>query len=698
MRLDLRPRSLLTACCATLLVSAAHGQSACDYAIQFGMNPSFHTWSSRGIVFADAMTRAKDFELIEGDSLGRAERIADGLLGAGWPDPATLGPGQEFGALIFGQMDGSLPDGREQPYVVTWEGSGEVRLTGLFVMEERSRTSQRAEFVIDASISVENTGLSVHWSAPDAGDPVRNIRVWLPGMENAGKILWPPYIEKVRMLNSGRGPSSWRTLDWTRVNDYGTLGPDAFSFTLRGRVTPASPSQGTPLGVATEYQVAFANEVGVDLHYQVPHRGSMSEWDYLLFLFETFLIIRDGAPAVPGINGGRPFEGLDPALHVTLELSNEIWNPGFPVHLWMLDQSLINGLTVHEQIAGQIELVFDIAEGVFMGDPRLKKYIGGTLNNSGYLQQVVDALRPGLHIDAVGPAAYFGPHPSVMDLWIEDADTVTGECPSCPTADEILVAARAEIPSLRPGLEAHRTLADTYINPDGSSPRLVLYEAGQSFKSLFQPWAPQANLAQSKSAMYDAYTNDLIPLLVEEGVDEILWYSFMTNQTPDVLVPYGIWNDMNQLITSPVPENYVPEGAPKAAAIYRGPPLRPNCPLARSFFRTASGNPLSLTTTSPSLGKTLQVAVDLGRTAHPLAFVFSFTDPASIVLSEGQTLLTLGPALFSLPLVGYPSATGNIVIPNDPQLSGMQFSLQAAHIGGGQTFALSNARDLVLGR
>ena len=294
--------------------------------------------------------------------------------------------------------------------------------------------------------------------------------------------------------------------------------------------------------------------MGVDLHYQVPHRGSMSEWDYLLFLFETFLIIRDGAPAVPGINGGRPFEGLDPALHVTLELSNEIWNPGFPVHLWMLDQSLINGLTVHEQIAGQIELVFDIAEGVFMGDPRLKKYIGGTLNNSGYLQQVVDALRPGLHIDAVGPAAYFGPHPSVMDLWIGDADTVTGECPSCPTADEILVAARAEIPSLRPGLEAHRTLADTYINPDGSSPRLVLYEAGQSFKSLFQPWAPQANLAQSKSAMYDAYTNDLIPLLVEEGVDEILWYSFMTNQTPDVLVPYGIWNDMNQLITSPVPE------------------------------------------------------------------------------------------------------------------------------------------------
>ena len=673
-------------------------QSSCSHAIEFGMNPSFHTWSSRGIVFADAMTRVKDFEVFEGESIGRATPIAAGLLGEGWPDPATLLPGQEFGALLFGQMDGSLPDGREDPYVVTWEGTGEVRLDGLFVKAELDRTSNRAVFEVDATILVENTGLSVRWSAPEPEDPVRNIRIWLPGMEGSGRIFWPPYLEKARMMNAGRGPSSWRTLDWTRVNEYGSGGSDAFEFTRDGRITPSSPTQGTPRGMAVEYQVAFANELGTNLHFQVPHRGEMSEWDYLLYLYEVFLTIRDGTPAVPGLNGDRPFEGLDPSLKLTLELSNEIWNPGFPVQRWMLDQSLLNGLSVHEQIASQIELVFDIADGVFMGDPRLKKYIGGTLINSNYIQQVLNALRPNFHVDAIGPAGYFGPHPEMMDQWVSNVDPLTGECLSCPSADEIIVAARAEIPNMRVGLAAHRSIADAYVNPDGSSPRLVLYEGGQSLKSLFQPWSRQANLAQSKVGMYEAYADDLIPLLVEEGVDEVLWYSFMTDQTPDVIAVFGIWNDMNQEIPSPVPDDYVGEGVPKVAAIYRGPPLTRDCPLARAFLRTAPGNPLSLSSTPPRLGKRLEFTIDLSTTGHPLGYIFSFTGPINHVLPEGQTLLTAGPFAFGLALGGSPLAKGSLVVPNDANLAGLAFSMQALHYGGGQPFALSNALDLVLGR
>ena len=689
----------LSACLLAALALQGSAQTGCDYVIEYGMNPSFHTWSSRGIVFADAMTRAKMFEVFDnGTSLGRATPIPEGQLGAGWPDPATLGPGQELGALLFGQMDGSLPDGRDEPYVVTWEGTGEVWLQGLFVKEERARTAQRVEVVVDASILVENTGLSAHWSSPDPADPVRNVRVWLPGTEGSGRLFWPPYLEKVRMMNAGRGPSSWRTLDWTRVNDYGETGPDAFAFTMGSRITPASPTQGTPRGVAVEYQVAFANELGIDLHFQVPHRGEMSEWDYLLYLYDVFRVIRDGSPAVPGLNGDRPFAGLDGSLTLMLELSNEIWNPGFPVHGWMSDQALMKGLTKHEQIASQIELVFDIADGLFMGDPRLKKYIGGTVGNPAYLQQVLDALRPGFHVDALGPAAYFGPHASVTDQWISDVDPVTGECRSCPTADEIIAAARAEIPSLRPGLSAHRAMANAWVNPDGSSPRLVLYEAGQSLKSLFQPWAPQANLAQAKRGMYDAYALDLIPLLIDEGVDEVIWYSFMTDQTPDVIAPFGIWDDMNQEITYPVPETYVSQGAPKAAAIYRGPPVTTDCPLARAFVRSAAGNPLSLAATLPSLGRTMEITCDLTTTGHLFSYAFSFTGPTTHALAGGQVLLTAGPYAFGFPLTDGPLARGTIVVPNDPRLAGMEFSMQALHYGGASPFALSNAVDLVLGR
>ncbi len=697
MRLDLYKAGLITGL-ATCLALASGAQTGCDYAIEFGVNPSFHTWSSRGIVFADAMTRVKDFEVFENESIGRAMGIPAGELGAGWPDPRTLGPDQEFGALLFGQMEGSLPDGTIDPYVITWEGTGEVRLDGLFVKDEHERTSNRAVVVIDGAIFVENTGLSVRWSSPDPSDPVRDIRVWLPGMENSGRIFWPPYMQMVRMMNAGHGPSSWRTLDWTRVNDHGEQGPDSLPFRLDGRPTPASPTQGTPRGVAVEYQVAFANELGIDLHFLVPHRGDMSEWDYLLYLYEVFLTIRDGAPAVPGIHGDQPFAGLNPGLSVMLELSNEIWNPGFPVHGWMSDQSLLNGLTVHEQIASQIELAFDIADGVFMGDARLKKYIGGTTGNPTYMQQILEALRPGFHLDAIGPAAYFGPHPAVMDAWVSEVDPQTNECISCPVADDIIEAARAEIPALRPGLMAHRDLADGYINPDGSSPRLVLYEGGQSFKSIFQPWSRQANLAQSKAGMYAAYTDDLIPLLIEVGVDEVIWYSFMTDQTPDVIAPFGVWNDMNQKITYPVPEEYQSEGAPKAAAIYRAPPLTSDCPLARAFFRTVADNAFSLSTTTPSLGRTMDITVDLAKTGHPFGFAFSFTNQANYMLPDGQTLLTAGPFALGLSLEGNPLAQGSIVIPNDPNLAGMSFSIQALHFGGGQAFALSNALDLVLGR
>ncbi len=38
--------------------------------------------------------------------------------------------------------------------------------------------------------------------------------------------------------------------------------------------------------------------------------------------------------------------------------------------------------------------------------------------------------------------------------------------------------------------------------------------------------------------------------------------------------PFGHWDNMGQSITLPVPEVYLDQGVPKAAAIYRGPPLR----------------------------------------------------------------------------------------------------------------------------
>jgi hypothetical protein len=306
----------------------------------------------------------------------------------------------------------------------------------------------------------------------------------------------------------------------------------------------------------------------------------MTKQVYLAYVLDLLVRVRDGSPAVPGINGGQPFAGLRPDLKVVLELSNEIWNPGFPVYWWMMDQADRKGITFYEQVAGQIELVFFLANQVFSGPhaARLETYVGGMLGMDVYLQGVLSALRPTTHVDSAGCAAYFGPRPSVINNWLIGYDSVSGACPNCPMPFQVLNAAQASISEVRQKLRLNKLVADLWVNPDGSRPRFAVYEAGQSFVAGFQPWADAANAAQVLPRMYDIYTQHLVPMLIQEDVTLVNWYSFMTDQElqgANGIGPFGIWDNMSQQITLPVPAVYVDEGAPKAAAIYRGPPLGP---------------------------------------------------------------------------------------------------------------------------
>src|SRR5262245_63912028 len=112
-----RPRSFRAAAFTAALSLAPlaqllAAQSPCAPAIEYGMNPSFQTWSSRAIVFADAFQRVKTMSYWNGGPTADAPLIPAGALGAGWPDPARLPNGQRYGSMLFGQMEGTVPDGR----------------------------------------------------------------------------------------------------------------------------------------------------------------------------------------------------------------------------------------------------------------------------------------------------------------------------------------------------------------------------------------------------------------------------------------------------------------------------------------------------------------------------------------------------------------------------------------------------------
>jgi len=681
------------------LATLARAQ-ACEYAFELGMNPSFHTFGTRAIVFADAFQRARELSLWSGGNPSGAAPLiplGQGLLGEGWPDPARLAPGQRCGAYLFSAMEGTIPDGRVLPFVVTWEGQGEVRLEGPYVLGEQRRTAQRVEVLVDPSKGGGNPALSVSWSATDALDPVRAVRVWLPGMEHAGELFWPPFVEKVRALNAGRGPHTWRTLDWTRVNEHGRR--CGFTFDLAGRVTAASPSQGTPRGLATEYQVAFCNLVGANLHLSVPHRtDDMSAGDYVRYLVQTLRTVRDGASGVPGLLGGRDFEPLRPELTLTLELSNEIWNGIFPVNAWMNAQAAANGIPFTQQVSEEIQLVFDVAGAVFTGSDaaRLRTYVGGFAADPSFLRRVLSFLRPGTRVDGVGCAAYLGPRRTEMDAWL--AGSSTGACPSCPDAAGLLASARNAVDTLRPLIAQHRDLAQGWLNPDGSRPALVLYEGGLNLKSAGEPWAAAARELQKWPELFELFQGRYFPMLAQEGVDLVNWYSFMSDQDAPTVDAYGVWNDMGQTITLPVCALYRDEGAPKAAVVCLGPPLASACPRASVTLRTVPGNVLSYTASAPILGGVFRAEVDTALSGNDAAFVAASLQPTSIALPSGQTLLSgIAQAQF-LPIENGPRARWEVCIPNDPALAGIAIATQAFHLGGGAPVNLSNALDLVFGR
>jgi len=419
--------------------------------------------------------------------------------------------------------------------------------------------------------------------------------------------------------------------------------------------------------------------------------------EYRQILRNLLRRIRDRSPGVPGILGGLPFEGLRPDLSVTLELSNEMWNPIFPVFDWMLAQARDKGIPFQEQVASEIQQVFDLARGVFFGPHagRLRTYVPGCMPNAGHMAGILRRLRPDTRIDALGAAAYLAPRRPDMDAWLVDATPVS--CPNCPDADALLVAADDAIDALRVLIGRHASLAESWTNPDGSHPALELYEAGLNLKSENRPWDQAAHEVQVRPEVFDLFAGRFVPMLIDAGVQKVHWYSFMTDQNSDVLDTYGFWNDMQQEITLPVSLPYVHEGAPKAAFLCLGPPPSADCSPASALTRTGSGDVDSYSATAPVLGRRFEASVDLRITGHRSAYVVFSLSPSSIPLPAETSLFSDPSAGVFLELQSGSVPHWSLPVPNDLSLAGLEIATQAVQVGR-RTTAFSNIIDLHFGR
>lgn len=117
--------------------------------------------------------------------------------------------------------------------------------------------------------------------------------------------------------------------------------------------------------------------------------------------------------------------------------------------------------------------------------------------------------------------------------------------------------------------------------------------------------------------------------------------------------------------------------------------------------RSAAGNVSSYSASLPVVGDVLSATVDMSGTGHALAGLFAYTQPASIDLGNGQSLLVNagapGGELFRLPLESGPVASFDLPIPPIGALCGVTLYTQAVHVDPGIPTVFSNAQDLTLG-
>ena len=126
--------------------------------------------------------------------------------------------------------------------------------------------------------------------------------------------------------------------------------------------------------------------------------------------------------------------------------------------------------------------------------------------------------------------------------------------------------------------------------------------------------------------------------------------------------------------------------------------LCPLCPaMASVATRTAGSNLATYVATPPAAGSTLTFSVTGDYTA---GVVFAGYNSSSIVLANGQFLLSDRPYLFTRSLSGLPSGTATYPVPVNTAYCGSEVYTQVLMVGptaGGPAVQLTNSQDLTYG-
>jgi hypothetical protein len=348
------------------------------------------------------------------------------LTPEGWI--ASLADNQAAGTLILIGEGGHYPAGT---YTVLYEGEGELE----FRWDAEVTDSSPGQYILDVT---PFEGIYIKQVATNPDDPLRDIRVIMPGFEDVyeEEPFHPLFLERLERFKV------LRYMDLQETNNSPLASWD-------DRPLVSDANQSSDRGVALEYLIELANTLNADPWFCLPH---LADDDFV----EQF--------------AQMVFDDLDPDLTVYVEHSNEVWNGIFSQAGYAQAQGLALGLSTnayeaqlryHSQRSVEI---FAIFEQVFGGTERLVRVLASHSANPWSGETIMDFEEAYASADALGVAPYFGY--SLGDPDTQD-EVVTW------TVDEVLAACEDEIA---------QSIADCASNEAAAAERglvLTAYEGGQ---------------------------------------------------------------------------------------------------------------------------------------------------------------------------------------------------------------------------
>ena len=364
----------------------------------------------------------------EGEAWGKGpelERDANGWI-------KRLEPGCRAETPIL--TAGHAPSGE---YVCLYDGDGELDF------QHNSHVVSRAPGRIVVEIDGAKGGVFVQLKRTNPENPVRNIRVLMPGCEKS--YASEPFSPA--LLQRWRGFNTIRFMDWMDTN-----GSEQREWA--DRPTP-SFCNFTEHGVPVELMVALCNRLKTNPWFCLPHAASD---DY----------VRQFAAAVK--------RRLDPSLKVYVEYSNEVWNGQFTQTRYAGEQGRKLGFAEKDWEAGwrysawRSVQMHKLWEQAFGGRERLVRVIASQAANPYVSEQKLIFQEAWKQFDALAIAPYF--HMNVPAKG-SDRQLSAEQVAQWPLECVLENVATNCVPEAIRDMAAQKKLAEKYHL------KLICYEAGQ---------------------------------------------------------------------------------------------------------------------------------------------------------------------------------------------------------------------------